>query len=181
MELLVIDKLENEENDTRCSGRDKNQVHLEHQPDELLFQKNSSTQYLIFTTKLSVSSISLLHRQSVEHTYENRDHRVSASSRDTRTPHKTRLTSISAQSCYNRVLTILATVQIYYKAFPQKYCFLGSMFFMKCYKVIQKTKDGLDSNVPFSLALAQRSFGNSLFCYSPRRKRFLNISSTLST
>ena len=70
---------------------------------------------------------------------------------------------------------------IYYKAFRPKYCFLGSMFFMKCDKLIQKTKDGLDSKVPFSLALGQRSFGNSLYCYSPRRKRLLNISSTLST
>jgi len=93
-------------------GRDKNQVPFEHQPDELSFQKHSSTQYLIFTTKLSVRSTSLLHRQSVQHNYENQDHRVSALSPDTRTPHKTRLSPISAQSCYNRILTILTTVQI---------------------------------------------------------------------
>jgi len=124
MELLVPDELVNEENDTRCSGRDKKQVPLEHQPDELSFQKHSSTQYLIFTTKLSVSSTSLLHRQSVQHNYGNQDHRVPALSLDTRKPHKTRLSPISAQSCYNRVLTILATAQIYYKAFPPKILFL---------------------------------------------------------
>jgi hypothetical protein len=89
-------------------GRDKNQVPLELQPDELSFQKHSSTQYLIFTTKLSVNSRSLLHRQSAQRNYENQDHRVSALSVDTRTPHKTRLSPISAQSCYNRILTILA-------------------------------------------------------------------------
>jgi len=52
---------------------------------------------------------------------------------------------------------------------------------MKCGKMIQKTKDGLASKVPFSLALGQRSSGNSLFCYPPRWKRLLTISSTLST
>lgn len=119
-------------------------------------------------------STSLLHRQSVQNNYENQDHRVSTLSTlslDNRTPHKTRLSSISAQSCYSRVLTVLATVQINYKAFRQKYCFLGSMFFMKCDKLIQKTKDGLASKVPFYLALGQRSSGNSHFCYPPRRKK----------
>ena len=183
MELLAIDELENEEKDkdSRCSGRDKNQVPLEHQPDELSLHKHSSTQYLIFTTKVSVHSVSLLHRLSVQHNYDNQDNRVAALSLVARTPHNTRFSPISAQSCYKRVITILDTVQIYYKAFRQKYCFLGSTFFLKCDKLIPKTKDGLASKVPFCLALGQRSSGNSLFCYPPRRKRLLNISSALST
>jgi hypothetical protein len=174
MELLVIDELENEENDTRCSGRDKNQVPLEHQPDEFFSEISVFDIYHETVCAFHFSS-----PQTVRWAHLRKSR--SALSLDTRTTHKTRLRPISAQSCYNIVLTILATVHIHYKALPPKNSFLGSMFFMKCDKLIQKTKHGLDSKVPFSLVLGQRSSGNSLFCYSPRRKRLLNISSTLST